>query len=486
MYILAIVFGFLYIYHIDYTTLVSYDEAWYASIARTMFEQGDWLKMYWDGEPFYDHPPMGMWLMKISYAFFGVNAFAARLPSVLLGIGTLLLIYATGFELTKKKIVGFAAGLILGTAIWFAARAQSGNLDTIFTFFYIASVWTSLRAVKNPKWFLATGASFGALIMTKTLVGISALPLIVYASYPAWTQPKSWKYILGGTGIWGLIVLPWYMFHMQTYSEFQYHHFTNIGTRRKELIDYFNYEPAKQVLFYLHMGVLKWYKVWVVALAWLSARVVFAKGQRKSMSLLILWNIGLLFPFLSSPETELWHLIPVYLPMALIISYSGYDVAQLTDTYIKKNFKKFKKYSAHLPALFVLGIIAIASLQIRTIWNEIIPEYRYTSEQVKLAERAGSYGMKLYVDGDFQQTATFYAGQDVTRIRDAAQDDPEYKNTLIGQFRTDEEDFLVITIWWQAEKLDELDLEYEEYDRLGDFVLIGRQSNNSEMKNEKN
>lgn len=479
MYILALIFGFLYIYHIDYTTLVSYDEAWYASIAQRMFNDGNWIKMYWDGKPFFDHPPMGMWLMKISYTLFGINEFAARLPSVLLGLGTILLIYATGYELTKKKIVGFAAGLVLGSAMWFAARARSGNLDTIFTFFYIASVWSSIRAVKNPTWFLITGASFGALIMTKTLVGISALPLIVYASFPAWTKPKSWKYLLGGAGLWSIIVLPWYIFHIHTYPEFTYHHFTNIGTRRKALADYFNYGPAKQVLFYLHMGVLKWYKVWIAALAWIVARFAFAKGQRKQIGLLVLWTCGLLFPFLSSPETELWHLIPLYLPMSLTIGYAVNDGINFTQTQIYSRFKKLKKFTRFLPHLAFSCIMIISVLQFRSIWKEIIPEYRYTSEQIQLAKKAGTYDMKIYVDGDFQQAATFYAGKDVTRIRDAAQNDPEYKNTLIGQFRTDEEEFVVITIWWAAEKLDELNLEYTEYDRLGDFVLIGRSSKES-------
>jgi len=49
--ILVVVFGFIFFYHIDYNTLASWDEAWYASIARSMFQSGKLLKLDWNGMP---------------------------------------------------------------------------------------------------------------------------------------------------------------------------------------------------------------------------------------------------------------------------------------------------------------------------------------------------------------------------------------------------------------------------------------------------
>ena len=471
--ILVVVCGFLFFYHLDYSTLVSFDEAWYASIAHTMIQTGDWMNMKWLSEPFFDHPPLGMWLMAVSYGIFGVGEFAARFPSALLGIGTILLIYLTANEMFKKKIIGFAAALALGSGVWFVARARSGNLDTIFTFFYMASVYTSLRAYKNPKWFIAAGISFGALIMTKTLVGISALPLMLYVSFPQWLKPKNALYIVAAIVIWSIIVLPWYTTHRALYPEFDHHHFTNIGTRNRTVDSYFNFAPAKQVLFFLHMGIRKWYKIWLVSGAWLVGRFFFVKEHRRNILFLLLWNVGILFPFLSSELAQLWHLIPVYLPVVLTIGYALYDGLQFVQTFVGRYIPGVQKNNL-LNKIYLAGFIVIVFLQIRTFWPELIPQYRYTADNVKIAREAGRYNKTLYVDGDFQQMAVFYSGQDVTRVRDASSNDPEYKNTLVGLFRTDEEDFLVITSWWAPGKLDDLDIEYQVVERINDFVLVGR------------
>src|SRR3990172_4861421 len=83
---LAIFFTFIFFYRLDYSTLASWDEAWYASIARDMASTGNFMQMMWNGKPFYDHPPMGFWLIAISYRLFGISEFSTRFPSALLGV----------------------------------------------------------------------------------------------------------------------------------------------------------------------------------------------------------------------------------------------------------------------------------------------------------------------------------------------------------------------------------------------------------------
>src|SRR4051812_29206889 len=62
-------------------------EARYGEIARKMLETGDWITPQHDyGVPFWAKPPLSTWLSAGSMKLFGVNEFAARLPSLLLGI----------------------------------------------------------------------------------------------------------------------------------------------------------------------------------------------------------------------------------------------------------------------------------------------------------------------------------------------------------------------------------------------------------------
>ncbi len=59
-----------------------------------MLETGNWLVPQVDyGVPFWGKPPLSMWLSAAAMAVFGVNEFAARLPSFLLLVGCGALVY---------------------------------------------------------------------------------------------------------------------------------------------------------------------------------------------------------------------------------------------------------------------------------------------------------------------------------------------------------------------------------------------------------
>src|SRR3989344_3651755 len=202
---LSILFAFIFFYRLDYNTLESWDEAWYASIAKNIAQTGNFIQMSWRGQPYYDHPPMGFWLMAVSYKLLGINEFSTRIPSALLGLLSILLIYQIGFDLSKKRVVGFAASLILGTSVWYVIRVRSGNLESVFIFFYLLTVWLSLKSAKNFIWFPLTMLSFAGLILSKTLVGLSAVILILFFNFKQLISIKK-NLLLIFLGIWFLIL----------------------------------------------------------------------------------------------------------------------------------------------------------------------------------------------------------------------------------------------------------------------------------------
>src|SRR5262245_38953823 len=71
------------------------DEPRYAQIAREMFETGDWIVPKLGGFAWFEKPVLLYWLMALSYAIFGVNEFAARLPSVVTAVGSVAFLYVT-------------------------------------------------------------------------------------------------------------------------------------------------------------------------------------------------------------------------------------------------------------------------------------------------------------------------------------------------------------------------------------------------------
>ncbi|MDA3901997.1 MAG: glycosyltransferase family 39 protein [Desulfuromusa sp.] len=95
-------------------------EARYAEIARLMFSAGDWITPQIDaGVPFWGKPPLSIWLSAISFQLFGVNEFAARLPSFLLGVMVVSLIYAWAKQLRGTGYALAAATILTTSAVFF-------------------------------------------------------------------------------------------------------------------------------------------------------------------------------------------------------------------------------------------------------------------------------------------------------------------------------------------------------------------------------
>ena len=70
-----------------------------------MERHGRAFTVTWAGRPAFQNPPLQIWLMARSFALFGENDFAARLPSILMALGILGGVYRIG-----RLTVGPAAG----------------------------------------------------------------------------------------------------------------------------------------------------------------------------------------------------------------------------------------------------------------------------------------------------------------------------------------------------------------------------------------
>ncbi len=433
--ILIILSSFLFFYRLDYNTLASWDEAWYAEIAKQMVKTGDYIFMIWNGKPYYDHPPMGFWLMALSYKVFGISEFSTRLPSAIMGVLTILLMYKTSIELFGKKLIGFVAALILGTSVWYVIRVRSGNLESVFVFFFILTIYLSIKSSKNFKWFPLAMLSFGSLILSKTLVGVSAAPLILYLNFKQIINVKKniFCFLLGLFFLF-IVVYPWYHLNIQKYSDFYQYVFIQKGTRDEPLSSFFKIN-AKQSLFYINMGIRAWYKLWLLSIFFgiFGLFYYLFKFLRKRSTLelkkifvylfLFLWNFVILYPFLTSDKTELWHLIPTYLPVSLMISYFLFDIGYLVYDYIFKfvrsRFGKVIKaqYKLFFQNLYILVFILIAILQISRFWKEVFPQNKYIPDDVEISKRLSKYSNKeICVDISYLPIAVFYSGRTIKSL----------------------------------------------------------------------
>lgn len=463
----------LYVYRVNYTVLTSWDEAWYASIAHEILKSGDWLTLHFNGEPFFDHPPMGFWIMATFYKLFGVSEFTTRLPSVIAGLGTSFLMYKLGEGLFKKKIIGFIAACILSTCVWYVLRVRSGNLDALSLFFYVATVYFAYLSAKSFKWFPLCAVAFGALVMTKTLAGVSAIVIILWFIIPYLFRSK-WNgiYVIAGVALFCGIVVPWYRYHLVTNSSFYQYHFIHIGARDKSFsVENYSKLSWELPLFYLHMGVRKWYDPWLASLVVVGVLVLLRLFQAvKSLSLrkkfekwqelhhlfaVIGWNMVVLVPFLTTDKTEIWHLIPVYAPLALIVAYGAYIVFDVTTILIKKIRISFISHLLSsqyvLASLYLLPFLFIIFLQIKTFYAEVFPSSKYVVDEVDILKKARKYNKTVVIDRDYVPIAVFYSQQRV-------KEQPRYASDAetVQNFIDQPEDAVLVTKNSAVEKYESL------------------------------
>ncbi|MDW7646426.1 MAG: glycosyltransferase family 39 protein [Desulfuromonadales bacterium] len=105
-------------------------EARYGEIARLMAETGNWITpQIHQGVPFWGKPPLSTWLSALSIRLFGVNEFAIRLPSFLLALLVLAMVY---FIAVRQRGRDFAlvATVVLTLSVLFFVSSGAVMTDS--------------------------------------------------------------------------------------------------------------------------------------------------------------------------------------------------------------------------------------------------------------------------------------------------------------------------------------------------------------------
>src|SRR3990172_4392501 len=109
------------------------DEPRYSQIARQMLESGYWITPHLGEAIWFEKPVLLYWLMAVSFAVLGVSEFAARLPSLLAALGSVLLIYWLVGHATNAKRAWVAAA-VLATSAFFVGFSHAATFDMFLTF----------------------------------------------------------------------------------------------------------------------------------------------------------------------------------------------------------------------------------------------------------------------------------------------------------------------------------------------------------------
>jgi 4-amino-4-deoxy-L-arabinose transferase-like glycosyltransferase len=159
--------------------LIDWDEATYAEVAHEAAVNHSYLDFTFNGESYVKKPPLLFWMMIASFKALGESEFAARLPSVVLGVGTLLLMAAMAAA-ELGPLAGLAAGIIpLGFYFFIARGGRECATDAPLIFFSTLAIFALGRARSHRGWTLCIGAACGLAILSKGAAGLIPLSVAV-------------------------------------------------------------------------------------------------------------------------------------------------------------------------------------------------------------------------------------------------------------------------------------------------------------------
>ena len=137
--LLLVVTGMVYFTNLGAAKLWDRDEPRNAGCAREMLERGDWVTPYFNGELRTHKPILTYWLMMASFATFGINEFAARFPSAVLGMITVLATFVIARRLFSRE-VGLWTGLVMSTAAMFCIASRTATPDASLIFSSVLAI----------------------------------------------------------------------------------------------------------------------------------------------------------------------------------------------------------------------------------------------------------------------------------------------------------------------------------------------------------
>jgi len=154
--------------------LFDWDEINFAEAAREMILTGDYLRVHIDYQPFWEKPPLFLWMQALSMQIFGINEFAARFPNALCGALTLPLLFLLG-RLLQGRTIGLLWSIMYAGSFLPHFYFKSGIIDPWFNLLIILGVLIpALPAIKQRFMLsaLMSGTCIGLAILTKGPVAL--------------------------------------------------------------------------------------------------------------------------------------------------------------------------------------------------------------------------------------------------------------------------------------------------------------------------
>ncbi|RMH35875.1 MAG: glycosyltransferase family 39 protein [Nitrospirae bacterium] len=311
--------------------LLGFDEGMYAQIVRELNAGQSLTALSYEGEPYFNKPPLFFWVVSAFVHLFGESELAFRLPSVLACLALVLVTYRLGCQLFDAT-VGWWAGLALSTTymmLWYGPRI-SFDAGTTLAMTFAVYAWVAAQQRAAPSWWY--GLSFMSMTVGVMLKAVHALvlPLAVIVAW-MWQQ-QDWRPLKAratwlGLGISVLVLSSYYAVWDPAYL--QHYFFTEQIHRVFSLESLARYWGSRPLWWYAEMiwfDGFPWSLLLMPGLALMWKRHPFR--DHPGEGLVVLW-FGIVFGLLSLAQVKRE---PYLLPLTPVLALAaGYSIRAVMD-----------------------------------------------------------------------------------------------------------------------------------------------------------
>jgi len=226
--------AFCFTANINHISLLPGDDCFYARKGVEMLERGGFFTVTWNNNPTFQNPPLHAWILARSFGFFGERDFAARLPTVLMALGLLMITWRIGLRTVGRTAAIGGVGILLVTPL-FVEYARRCMLEVPNAFWVSLVVLAFLEGYRKPQLWLLLSVPLAGALLTKSLLGLMPVGVAVIASLlvrslrPALYSRWFWAGI--GLGVLGGAAWPLHQGWTLGWHVVKAHYVGEIGTR---------------------------------------------------------------------------------------------------------------------------------------------------------------------------------------------------------------------------------------------------------------
>jgi len=310
--------------------LIEPDEGRNAEVGREMAATNNYVLPHLNGLPYLDKPVLFFAAVAASIEVFGVNEFAARLASLLLGLATAAL---TGWF--AFRFWGRDAAVVAATATATAPLALGLSriviMDTMLSFFVVLALVSFFFAVESRTatpseaptrspwyvWTLIAWTAMGLGVLTKGPVAF-AVPLLVAAPYAIWRRSSLAVWHPLGPVLMLAVALPWVWVVSREIPNFLHYVVITETWARMTTDELRRTEPVWFFLPVLLAGTFPWS---IVALSnFRSTSTAEESINRRLRLYLLLWVVVPLVFFSLSRGKQEQYMLPLVPAVALLVA----------------------------------------------------------------------------------------------------------------------------------------------------------------------